>query len=85
MARKVIDREAEIDRLSIDSMRERLKLAEEVCILFGWTASRRNESPRDGLAYRAWSRWYSYIGEERGGPRANRRINEDVDHAEGRL
>ena len=79
-----IDRESEIDRLSEESMRERLKLAEELCVLFGWSSVKRAESPRDGLAYQAWSRWYKYVGAERGGgTKGNRRINEEVKRAEG--
>lgn len=84
MIRKMIDREAEIDTLSEDSLRDRLKLAEELCVLFGWTSSRRHESPRDCLAFKAWQRWYEYVGDERGGRKSNRRIAADVDHAEGR-
>jgi hypothetical protein len=81
---KAIDRESEIDRLSEESMRERLKLAEELCVLFGWTSVKRDESLRDGLAFEAWRRWYHYVGAERGGPKGNRRINEEVKRAEGR-
>lgn len=78
-----IDREAEIDTLlSIDSMRDRLKLAEEVCVIFGWTASRRGESPRDRLAYEAWSRWYEYLGVDRVSVKANPRIDAEIAHAE---
>lgn len=84
MAKRLIDREAEIDRLSVESMRDRLKLAEELCVLFGWSAVRRDESPRDRLAFEAWRRWYDYVGEERGGPKANKRINDWVTYAERR-
>lgn len=81
---KSIDREAEIDHLSEDSLRERLKLAEELCVLFGWTSVKRDESPRDALAFEAWSRWYKHVGVVRGGPKGNQRINQDVKRAEGR-
>lgn len=78
MAKRVPDREALIDRAHVESLRERLKLAEEVCILFGWLPARHRESEKDRLAHEAWSEWYEYVGAELAGPRANPRIDAQV-------
>lgn len=82
--KRTIDREAEIDRLDETSLRDRLKLAEEVCVLFGWSPSHSRESEREYEAFKAWQRWYTYLGEERVRPQGNKRLNEIIDRADAR-
>jgi hypothetical protein len=72
------------DALDLGALRERLKAAEELAVLFGWCPARGRESVRDGLAQEAWRRWYDLVGTEDGGPQHNKRIDDMVRHAEGR-
>jgi hypothetical protein len=46
-----------------EEIRERLEAAERVCLMFGWTASRR-ESDRDRALHMLWSRWHKEYGYE---------------------
>ena len=76
MARKILDREEEIDRAHVESLRERLKIAEEALVLYGWMPVKRDESEKDRLTFEAWMRWCRYVGTDRVGPKANPRIHE---------
>lgn len=80
-------REEDIDTLPVELLRERLRAAEEVALVFGWCAVRRDESPRDQVVSDAWKRWYALVGTQDGGPHHNhnKRIDALVRAAEGRL
>jgi len=78
------EREDLIATLTVEELRERLLAAEELAVLFGWCAARDKESPRDRLAYEAWSRWHTLVGPDLTGPQANKRIDTDVRVREGR-
>jgi hypothetical protein len=75
---RAIDRDGELDRLSEDSLRDRLRLAERAVVLFGWCQSRSRESARDKAAFDAWMAWAAYVGPERTGPKGNRELNEKL-------
>lgn len=44
-------------------IRERLEAAERVCLMVGWTASRR-ENEKDKALHMLWSRWHKEYGSE---------------------
>lgn len=81
MARKIPDREAGIHKLSEDSLRERLILAERALVLFGWCAV-RDQSPREKLLNRAWHEWARYLGGDNLSPRANPNLDHSVNWVE---
>lgn len=43
------------------TVEERLKAAEDLCVMFAWCAS-RNESPTDKAAHELWVRWTEVSG-----------------------
>jgi hypothetical protein len=82
MAKRVSHAE-EIAQLDETQLRERLLAAERVCVLFGWSPSRRREGPREEETYNEWSRWYEF-GNNACDPRSNIDLNRQVDDAERR-
>jgi len=55
--RDVADLLAEVERL-----RERLKLAENVCVMFGWSPVVDHESERAKATTMLWRRWLDHVG-----------------------
>lgn len=49
----------------IRQLRVRLKAAEDVCLMFGWSPARSgapDETDREKAAYVLWQRWYAIAG-----------------------
>jgi hypothetical protein len=58
-----------------DALLRRLEAAEQVCVLFGWTASPGN-SPQDKACTQAWMDWHSSYGVGSPTPAWRARVNE---------
>lgn len=69
--RKGYDREAQLAKLSEDSLRERLILAERVAVLWGWTGFHGIEGPREKAVHAAWKEWAKHVGPDLTGPKTN--------------
>ena len=52
---------AEIDDAELTGLRQRLALAESVCVLYGWTGLRM-DSDRDKALFELWSMWSKLPG-----------------------
>jgi hypothetical protein len=50
-----------------DALEQRLRLAENACVMFGWTAG-PDESPRAKAAHQVWSEWAHHVGGGYTGP-----------------
>jgi hypothetical protein len=47
--------------ISREELVERLSAAEDLCLMFGWSAA-HDDTDRDIAAYVLWSRWHSLAG-----------------------
>lgn len=63
--------------LSREQLEARLKVAEDVCVLFGWTGA-RGDSERERAVSQMWMTWASMVGFEASDVTANRAINSMV-------
>lgn len=42
----------------------RLKLAEDVCVMLGWSSFDTHSTPRSRATYMLWQRWADVVGDE---------------------
>lgn len=56
--------------LTEDELRERLALAESLCVLFGWGSSGSDATVQ------AWMEWANHVGSDYTSPRAHPDLNE---------
>jgi hypothetical protein len=61
--------------LTREELEQRLKLAEDVCVMIGWTAV-DDRSPRGKAAHELWKRWASHVGSDFTGPAKHRDLDE---------
>jgi hypothetical protein len=48
--------------LSREQLASRLRLAEDVCLMYGWSVA-HNETDREKATYMLWSKWRTEVGE----------------------
>ena len=53
---------SDYDTLTADEIKRRLAAAEDVCLMFGWTAA-RGYTDRDKAASELWMRWADLVGD----------------------
>ena len=61
--------------LTHEELEERLKLAEDVCVMIGWTAV-NDHSPRGKAAHELWKKWANHVGPEFTSPQQHRDLDE---------
>lgn len=60
--------------LTRGELEERLKLAEDVCVMIGWTRV-HNETAREKAAYELWKRWIHHVGSDFASPQKHRDLD----------
>lgn len=58
----------------VNQMRHRLRLAERLCLVFGWTGI--DDSPRGKAATQLWTEWAHHVGDDFTGPEAHPELND---------
>jgi len=48
----------------VAALQRRLKAAEAVCLLYGWSAGPPDGSPRSAATLQAWMEWHDIAGDE---------------------
>lgn len=56
--------------LSRADLELRLRMAEDVCVMFGWCGS-HNDNQRSKAATQLWMRWAHLVGDDYTGPKAH--------------
>jgi hypothetical protein len=46
--------------LSREALEQRLRVAEDICLMYGWSAERAN-SPREKAAVQLWQQWADLV------------------------
>ena len=64
------------DAAELMELRRRLHAAEQVCVMFGWTAV-RNDSDRDKACAQLWHEWAALVGSEFTDPEAHPDLSEE--------
>lgn len=60
---------SDYSHLSRDELEHRLRVAEDVCVMFGWCGGHNTQ--RDKAATQLWMRWSSLVGSDYTGPKAH--------------
>lgn len=55
---------ARFGAMDAETLIERLKAAEDVCVLYGWSASTAHQSDRDKALQELWNRWHDTAGRD---------------------
>jgi hypothetical protein len=64
-----------MDEQAIAKLRERLQAAEDVCLMYGWSAG-RFESDYDKATHEVWSHWADLVGGEFLSPQSHPDLND---------
>ena len=63
--------------LSRDELEDRLSVAEDVCVMFGWSAY-HEDTDRDVATYKLWRRWTDTVGDEFLKPKNHPHLNDEA-------
>lgn len=53
---------ARFGTMDAEALIERLKAAEDVCVIYGWTGSTSHRSDRDKALHELWRKWHEIAG-----------------------
>jgi hypothetical protein len=65
-----------VDSQKLDELEERLRLAERVCLLYGWSGS--DDTERGRAAMQAWMEWADFVGKEFTSAKAHPELNDEA-------
>jgi hypothetical protein len=64
--------------MSAEVLIARLRAAEDVCVLYSWTASTAHQSDREKALHELWSKWYNLVGPAACEPAKNPHLTDEV-------